>query len=626
MEEPKVLNGTIKTDVTERKSAEEELRKHRDYLEELVKEHTAKLKKINEQLQQEITARKWMEEALRKSEKFNKALFDYNPIETIITDHEGKITMVNLAKKNSGDRLPKIGDVMYKDYAGKHKIDMYPQLMKCIKKGKVKEFPEMKYGEKYLALTISPFPGGAIITSRDITDHKHVEETMRRKLEFETTLYDISSRFVTVSDFIVASDIDKAINESLSDMGKLSEASRAYLVLFHGDGKTMDSTHEWCQKGVKPEIDNLKNLPSETFPWWMKKLKKGKTIQIEDVSKLPEVAKEERKLLKSQGIKSLLVLPLAVGGKLTGFIGLDNVMHTGKWDEDDVMLLRISSEIIGNALERKGAEYKINEEKQRAEDLLARLDAAYKKLKETQDQLLERERIATTGTLAAGVAHEIRNPLAIIGMTVQYLQTKLGEKDPRRELTDAIVKKVERLDRVTKELSSYGRTMRLNLEKRNLARCLNLNLALIKPKCRVQKIKIAKHYSKLPPITIDDEQMDKVFLNIMDNAVRAMPKGGRLTVSTEFDKSEKTVVIKIHNTGSIIKRKHLPHIFEPFYTVKKKEGRTGLGLAIAESVLIRHGGQISAENTLSGKDKGVTLIVRLPFRQNIGKQYDESKK
>ena len=200
-------------------------------------------------------------------------------------------------------------------------------------------------------------------------------------------------------------------------------------------------------------------------------------------------------------------------------------------------------------------------------------------------------------------------------MTIQYLQSKLAENDPKRELTDAIIKKVERLDRVTRELSNYGRTMKLNIKKHRLSRCLNLNLALIKPRCRIGGIKIKKQYAKLPLVAMDDEQMDKAFLNIMDNAVKVMNKGDVLTVSTEFDEQENTAVIKIHNTGSLITKKHLPHIFEPFYTVTKKgnDKGTGLGLAIAQGVVLRHNGQIIAKNEGIRTNKGVVFIIYLPL-------------
>jgi PAS domain S-box-containing protein len=181
-------------------------------------------------------------------------------------------------------------------------------------------------------------------------ERRRAEESIRRRLKFEKTVSDISSRFVGIFD------IDNAINASLTDMGRFSRSSRAYVFLIREDGTMMDNAHEWCAEGVSPQIDNLKKLPVAEFPWWMKKLHKGEVIQIEDVSKVPAEAKSEREVLERQQIKSLLVLPLTVGGKPGGFVGFDNVIRTGTWGDDDLALLRVASEIMGNALERKKAE------------------------------------------------------------------------------------------------------------------------------------------------------------------------------------------------------------------------------------------------------------------------------
>ncbi len=127
----------------------------------------------------DITQRKEAEALLLESEAKYRTLFEKNPIETIIVDQEGRVSRYNLAKKKSGLRLPNIGDIMYRDYASRHEIDMHREMMTCIQSGESKYFPELKYYDRFLRINISPFPGGAIITSIDITDHKRVDEALR---------------------------------------------------------------------------------------------------------------------------------------------------------------------------------------------------------------------------------------------------------------------------------------------------------------------------------------------------------------------------------------------------------------------------------------------------------------
>ncbi len=127
---------------------------------------------------------------LERAVKFSSALFDYNPIETIVVDREGKVVQWNKAKENSGSRLPAVGDVMYVDYAGKHRIDMHAELMKCMETGEVRQFPDMPYGDEILSITIAPFPEGAIIARENMTERKLIEEEQgtRRRMEAVATL------------------------------------------------------------------------------------------------------------------------------------------------------------------------------------------------------------------------------------------------------------------------------------------------------------------------------------------------------------------------------------------------------------------------------------------------------
>ncbi len=162
----------------------------------------ASLKGQVQKLQQQIDEYKAMEqhyrdsfELLREKEEFNFALFQYSPVTTVVVNESGRVVKSNKAKKNSGDRLPKIGDIMYRDYANRHSIDMHAQLMECMETGEVRTFPELPYDDKVISITIAPFAKGAIITSQDITsrvkadrDRTNLIADLRKALDEVETL------------------------------------------------------------------------------------------------------------------------------------------------------------------------------------------------------------------------------------------------------------------------------------------------------------------------------------------------------------------------------------------------------------------------------------------------------
>ncbi len=174
------------------------------------------------------------------------------------------------------------------------------------------------------------------------------EIELKKRLQYESIVRQISSRFVRVDN------LDLAINESLADMGLLCQAIRAYLFLLRSNGTLMDNTHEWCTRGVSAQIQHLQGLAVDTFPWWMEKLNHGKAINVNDVSiQVPAIASKEKAFLKEQHIKSKLVLPVMVKGKLAGFVGFDRVEQAETWSADNLSLLKVAVEIIGGALERQ---------------------------------------------------------------------------------------------------------------------------------------------------------------------------------------------------------------------------------------------------------------------------------
>ncbi|MFQ6607324.1 MAG: PAS domain S-box protein [Fidelibacterota bacterium] len=192
---------------------------------------------------------------------------------------------------------------------------------------------------------------------RDITQRKLVEKDITHRAELEMLIADISSKLVIQS----FEEIDTTINEAIAKIGAFSGADRAYVFRLYNNGSSMTNTHEWCAEGIEPQIENLKNLSVNVFPWWMDRLNRFENIHIPRVRDLPPEASAEKEILQDQDIQSLIVVPMIVQGKLTGFIGFDAVRRERKWSEEDIIMLRLMGETIAVALKHKQSLSKIKE-------------------------------------------------------------------------------------------------------------------------------------------------------------------------------------------------------------------------------------------------------------------------
>ncbi len=254
----------------------------------------------------------------------------------------------------------------------------------------------------------------------------------------------------------------------------------------------------------------------------------------------------------------------------------------------------------------------LNRTQSESESLLAELDDAYQRLKKAQDNLLRKERLAVSSEMAAGLAHEIRNPLAIIGMSVQYLHSKLSPGHAFRQFTSAIVNKVKQLDEITTQLIDYGRPRKLKLEARDLHRTLDQVLCLANCKCLAQQVKVIKRFDRGSSKVMGDHHlMNEVFTNLVVNALQAMPNGGELTVETQFDLRNNQAVIHISDTGCGIPRKVQAQLPKPFFTTKRNG--TGLGLAISHRIIDHHHGSLMYASRTRGRQRGTTFTIKFPI-------------
>ncbi len=384
------------------------------------------------EISRDITERRQAEKKLKTALNEWRITFDSANDQIMLLNSEMEIIKANLAAaKFLGRPFNKIlGKDCCKLLHGKEMLPGECPIEK-MKRTRNHEEAELYLSERGIWIRISVDPifddkgnlKGSVHISRDITAYKKAGEALKSRLEFEKTIANISSRFVEDSN------VDKSINAALGDMGTLNGASRAYLFIFSKDETYMDNTHEWCADGVTPQIDNLRNLTTEMFPWWMHKLRNGEVIHITDVSKMPEEAKTEKEILESQDIKSLLVIPLISADKLAGFIGFDNVKETGEWGKDDLALLRTSSELIGNVLERKRAEDELKSSREQLRNLSAHLQT----VREEEGKHIARE-----------IHDELGQALTALKMDIYWLINKLPtDLKPLLEKTKSMSKLID---------------------------------------------------------------------------------------------------------------------------------------------------------------------------------------
>jgi two-component system NtrC family sensor kinase len=239
--------------------------------------------------------------------------------------------------------------------------------------------------------------------------------------------------------------------------------------------------------------------------------------------------------------------------------------------------------------------------------------AALDEKERTQKQLIQSEKLAALGIVAAGIAHEVKNPLAIIIQGVEYLKSSTGSDTHLVEVINKINKSAFRADSIIKGLLSFTRQMPIQAQQVDIGPVIEETLSFIEHQLKLKHIKLVTQFSPdLPKVTIDINQIKQVFLNILLNAIDAIQDGGTLTISADAAGSapaERQLRIIVADTGCGIASDKLEKVFDPFYTTKDSTGNAGLGLSITKGIIDKHHGTVRIESEV---DKGTRVIVGLP--------------
>jgi signal transduction histidine kinase len=298
-----------------------------------------------------------------------------------------------------------------------------------------------------------------------------------------------------------------------------------------------------------------------------------------------------------------VVKPLALEGNRNGLlrIGLSTASMDRVWRADRAAMVAMALAILGfGAIGMAAIFYTQTRHLTRIRTLEA--------------EMARGERLATVGNLAAAVAHEIRNPLNAVSMGIQRLRAEFepAERDEYRRMVDLVQGEVRRLNGIVQEFLSLARPLQLRPELVPVAALLDEIRQLVEPQARQAGIELEQALPpSLPDIRADRDRIKQVLLNLVLNAIEAMPTGGRLTLGAAA--SSAALTLRVTDTGSGIPPELLPRVFEPYVTTKTRG--LGLGLAIARRIVEAHGGRIEAESQVG---QGTSFRVTLPREGSAG--------
>jgi signal transduction histidine kinase len=320
-------------------------------------------------------------------------------------------------------------------------------------------------------------------------------------------------------------------------------------------------------------------------------VRRKKPVQIENVQTSSRYQNLE--VARREGLMSLLSVPLLFGGAAIGTLSV----YTGEqhsFSNEEIRVLAALAGLSAIAIEK------------------ARL---YERIVDVEEQLRQNERLSALGLLAAEVAHEIRNPLTVMKMLYHSLDLKFGEADPRERDAHIMGEKMDHLNRVVEKILDFARSTEPRLAPVNVNKLLDDLSLLTRHKLMQQNIElIRKQAQDLPAVPGDATQLEQAFLNLILNAVQAMPQGGRLTLTTRLRAPDRRrnqpaqVVVEIADTGAGMTQAMQQRAFRSILG-STKPGGTGLGLAIVRRVVEIHRGSLDIKSRLG---HGTAMVVTLP--------------
>ena len=384
-------------------------------------------------------------------------------------------------------------------------------------------------------------------------------------------------------------DLDEVLRLAMQGINRIIRAEAGSLLLL--DETTNELVFRVSVHGDVQQSSRIRLQLGQGIAGWV--VKEGKPLLV------PDVEVDSRHYVEASeefGLKSnsILCVPLVIRDHVIGAIELVNKLE-GEFDLEDLELLKSMASTVAVALENAR--------------LYTELAEFARELERSQSQLVRAERMAAAGKLAASLAHEINNPLQAIQNCLHLIAERGSLEEGKRQTYLSMAgEEVQRLIALVQRMLDFYRPSAESPEDIDVQEALDDVFSLIGKRIQHSGVMVHREaVAPLPSVPGLANQLKQVFLNIIINALEAMPDGGHLYVDTGWDEQRREVSISFTDTGDGIPVSDLANIFDPFYTSKPKG--TGLGLAVSHGIIERHGGRIDVESEVGD---GSTFTVHLP--------------
>jgi signal transduction histidine kinase len=417
---------------------------------------------------------------------------------------------------------------------------------------------------------------------------KAVEQMLfKDRYDYRETLGKFSKAMVSILDL---KSLSKRIVETITQTMGVEKAS----LFLWNEEKGGYSLFE--SKNIKMASSDPLLSRNDPLPHYLQKI--GEIIVREELDKGTNIPELNDVIKKMTLLEAEVSVPFISKGQLIGIINLSHKFNRDIYSHEDIELLSTLANQTAVAVEN------------------ARL---YEDLKKSKSYIRRADRLASLGTLTAGLAHEIRNPLVAIKTLTQLLPERLDDEEFRNNFLQIASGEVDRISSLVTELLDFARPSDPKLDLEDVNTILDGMILLVSTETKKKQINITKNYgSDLPPVQVDREQIKQVFLNILLNAIEATRENGKIDVKTRsFIKpgGEPYVQIEFTDTGSGIPEEYMEDIFNPFFTTKSTG--SGLGLSISNQIIQDHRGYIHVESQLN---KGSSFFINLPVNQEYPKR------